>query len=546
MQPQRKQFLLFLSFFTLSLPLATEGSKSMQNLTTTTSLEFSNNAPSDKNQKQNESNIRKNDQKQLYDEESMSNEHQAHVPEMLIVDNMDTSELSTDSARQNLVSKSAEKNKHNISAESFEPSQSQRHQLDDGTYETQNFVETEEEYILADVDDEKKLIHPNEQKKLEEKIKSMTKEQVEEKIKKVISKANLNTQKFAEQPIAKQLETGLVISRYFYIKKNYSKELLNLVGFLQCNLEFTAEEREYQAYTMAKGKQGQKITKKLLEPIVQIRRDGPIDPDFQYRFSYDVVTGFSESYGEYCRQADNFLEPLKRLLYEFQPNEKQKDGNIDLESFLGRKIEKLIREQEKQFNEFARNVFEMSTDMLNKVKNIDCNLKEMMAFYDLLPRFFLLYKRIKEKLENMEDPVVDYYRQQFVEVHAKWLQVNNELFGYIGAFNVWLILNQGLFKMPFSFPKDDYFKITMIEMMAKSMIELTLEKDRYRTAIRNIIFKYKDVYDQLRVCFEGLEEYLYIKVPFQFPSLGKGKSNGGGKLAVVWGLVSVLLLWVRY
>ena len=380
----------------------------------------------------------------------------------------------------------------------------------------------EVEYIILDKEEEPMLIDPDDQIALIEKIKSMSRDEVQDSISKMISKKSLNTKKFAESSVVNQLETSLTITRYFYSKKNPSKDLLDVVGFLKCNLSFKTEEREYESYTITGRNKSKKVIKKLKEEIVSIERDSPIDPDFQYRFSYKVVSEFNESYVEYCRQVDNFIEPMKYMLKNF----KQED-EMALDAYLGKKIEDLIRKNNENFKAFSNLAFETSTNMLENIQNIDCNLKDMMAFYDLLPRFFLLYKRMKEKLEVVEDPdpIVLYYRDQLVEIHQSWLDTNNELFGYIGAFNTWLILNQGLFKMAYSFPSDDLFKINMMEMMAKSMIELTLEKDRYRTSIRNVLLKYKEIYNQIRDFFEGLEEYLYIKVPFDFPKLITLKVN---------------------
>lgn len=402
-------------------------------------------------------------------------------------------------------------------------------------------TEEDEEYILLDSDEEETLIDLEQQHVLIEKIKSMSKENVEESIKKLISKSSLNTQKFAESPVIRQLETGLVITRYFYIKKNFSKELLDLVGFLKCNLSFKTEEKEYEAVTVSS--KNRKVLKKVKETYVSIERDEPINSKYQYRFSYDVVGQFNDAYWEYCRQVDNFIEPMKNMLYDFKAKDKKDPQELNLESFLGKRIEKLIRENKQNFEAFGEKAFKTSTEMLKIIKNIDCNLKDMMAFYQLLPRFFLLYRRMKDKLESMEDPVVMYYGEQLVEIHSKWLATNNELFGYIGSFNVWLILNQGLFKMPYSFPSDDFFKISMIEMMAKSMIELTLEKDRFRTAIRNVYLRYKDIYNSLKVFFEGIEEYLYIKVPFEFPQLGS--KNHVGNFPVIGFILGTLLLWIK-
>lgn len=430
----------------------------------------------------------------------------------------------------------AKSSKHNA----HEDTQTDDHSMESHEAMTTG-IEEDEDYILLDSDEEETLIDLEQQHVLIDKIKSMSKEAVEVSIKKLISKSSLNTQKFAESPVIKQLETGLVITRYFYIKKNFSKELLDLVSFLRCNLSFKTEEKEYEAVTVSS--KSKKVLKKVKEPYVSIERDEPINTKYQYRFSYDVVGQFNDAYWEYCRQVDNFIEPMKNMLYDFKGRDSKGSEDLNLDSFLGKKIEKLIRENKKNFEEFGEKAFETSTEMLKVIKNIDCNLKDMMAFYQLLPRFFLLYRRMKDKLESMEDPVVMYYGEQLVEIHAKWLATNNELFGYIGSFNVWLILNQGLFKMPYSFPSDDFFKISMIEMMSKSMIELTLEKDRFRTAIRNVYLRYKDIYNSLKVFFEGIEEYLYIKVPFEFPQLGSKAHERN--LPVFGFILGALLLWIK-
>ena len=413
----------------------------------------------------------------------------------------------------------------------------------DSTDQSNNKSE-EVEYVYMDKEDEEKLLLTDEERSnLEEKIKSMGKDQIDSAIKSLISKKTLNTKQFSNSSVFNQLETGLVITRYFY-KKNYSTELLNLVSFLKCNLTFGFEEKEYEAVTISTKNKHKKVLKKVREPIVSIERDEPIDPQFQYRFSYNAVSQFSDSYAAYCRQVDNVLEPLKNMLYEFKNSDQNDPEKFGLESFLGVKIEKLIRENEKNFIDFGENAFTTSDDMLNIIKNIDCNLKDMMAFYQLLPRFFLLYKRIQSDLESKEDPVVLYYKDKLVDIHSKWLKTNNELFGYIGSFNVWLILNMGLFKMPGSFPSDDFFKISMIEMMAKSMIELTLEKDRYKTAIKNILIRYKNIYDEIEDFFEGLEEYLYIKVPFDFPKLeAKSFDKVFGMTWMVLG--GLIMLWFK-
>ena len=377
-----------------------------------------------------------------------------------------------------------------------------------------------EDMVEPDFDEGPMLLDLDEQEILIKNFKKLSGTQIEENYKILVNKDTINITQFYKENIYNQLFTGLMITRYFYNKKNISSQLIEQLSVFKCNLKFKTLDREYEGFTISKNKKKKKI-RIVKEKLVLIERDRPLDPKNAYQLTYDRVHKFNTFYGEFCQQLETFLEPLRTLLYEFKSKEFEDSSNksIGLNSFLGIKIDKLIRKTEKSFNQFITDNSGSNEEILQYVKNIDCNLKDMMAFYDLLPRFLLLFRRIKVKLEEEEDPVILYYREKLLEIHGQWLENNNNLFKYIAAFNFWMMMQQSIFKMPFSFPIDDFFKISMIEMMSKAMIDLTVEKERFRTAIKNSISTYKKIYEELHDFFEGLEEHMYIKVPFNFPTL---------------------------
>lgn len=384
-------------------------------------------------------------------------------------------------------------------------------------------------------DEDHLYLEEDEQRQLIERVKSISRADIDKSILSLVAEPLQNPKIFLQSPVDYQIEIGVILARYFHSKHNFKRELNNLVGVLKCNLSFQTETKSVPVQNTRTGKTG-KNTKQVTENVVLIERSRPLTRDSRFQFKFETVQHFKRSFDWFCTEINHFLEPLKQVFADFKKDGLASVDRKDPTSFLGAKIEGKLRQHEGTFKKISESGFSASEHLMLLIGNIDCDLKDMMAFYDLLPRFFLLYRRMKPKLESYEDPVVGFYGEKLVEIHSRWLKANNDLFRLIGGFDVWLVLTQSLFRLPFSFSRGNRFKVSMIEAVSKTFMEFTLEKDNYRTAIKLILQVYREIYEDLKVFFEGVEEYLFIKVPFRFSKLAfSGRLLGG--LVLILGLL---------
>lgn len=388
-----------------------------------------------------------------------------------------------------------------------------------------DYDDDQEEGYFENIKEDPKILADDEQTKLVKELMLMKMEDVYKEVHSMFSKSSINPSAFFDSPLSYQVQMGVLLTRFFFSKKKIKEELFKFVGFMKCNLYFELTDIKIPISVKTKNGTNEQKMKIHQKQIIVIERDQPLDPSLEYKFNYSLLQLFQHHYNHYSSQMDVLFHPLRRILDDLEQSRKGQQENFNyLENQTGKKIEVELRKNENLFNSIVKSNFQSNSEMIEIIRNIDCNLKDMMAFYDLLPRFFLVYKRIKNKLETNENPLVMHYTEQLVDIHSRWLSNTNSMFGYIGAFNTWQILNKSIYMLIHGFPKENIFKKNIIEIMSQILIELTIEKDNYKYAINQHMNTYKNLYKELRVFFEGIEEVLYIKVPFKFPKLDLTKS----------------------
>jgi hypothetical protein len=179
----------------------------------------------------------------------------------------------------------------------------------------------------------------------------------------------------------------------------------------------------------------------------------------------------------------------------------------------GQRLEAYILRYYKRFQELKNSIEKYIYDMEEAIRAVDCDVRDLMYFYYLLPRFRFIFSKMSNETYK-GDPIIMYYRDKVTEILFKWQTYNKDFFKYYSFFLFWFSFLEGIFEMPFGLNRNKQFKYTMIERTVESWMDATTLSQKFRSDSDTLISGYKDIFEELKLVFEGVEDYSSIKIPF--------------------------------
>ena len=173
----------------------------------------------------------------------------------------------------------------------------------------------------------------------------------------------------------------------------------------------------------------------------------------------------------------------------------------------GQKLEAIIVKYYKDFQNLKNRMENYLLIFEEAILKVDFNLRDLMSFYNLLPRFHLVYTRIYDNLKSNNNSIISFYRDKITEILYNWQKSNKKFFHFYSFFMFWIIYAESLFELPFNLTQNTEFKYTMIERTVESWLDTTTHSLQYKNDSDNLLFEYKNIFQDVKNVFDGLEEY---------------------------------------
>ena len=414
------------------------------------------------------------------------------------------------------------------------PKQSEIVEEDSDDFKDQEEVDQDEE-VLRETDKmlNKRNLTDEEEINLETEFRKMHGRDIDSKFETIINKKTLTYKSAIDVSFYEVAMRGLVLARFFYRRHHIVSFLeQTFKSYFYCTMSLTKKNGQIMHLVRINkpDKQQKAELRKVKNPMKLIGKErqkskfynSSVSKSKMFNFTYERFKKFNEDFNCLCELIDNMNYFIGRAI-----TESKLDKSMNMIDPLptvyntGRKIESVILKYYDRFQELKNRLEDYIQVFEEAVHQVDCDVKDMMSFYSLLPRFHLVYTRIHSNLQNNENSVISFYRDKVTETLYKWQQSNKSFFHYFSFFLFWLSYAESIFELPFSLSINKDFKYTMIERSAESWLDTTTQSLKYRSDSDLLIMEYKDIFEDIRQIFEGVEEFASIKIPFGIIDINK-------------------------
>lgn len=414
----------------------------------------------------------------------------------------------------------------------------------------------------------KRNLTDEEEVELQTSFRRMWDRELEKKFDSIIAKKQLAYRTIIEQPHFASALNTLVFGKYFYRKQHINSFLEDVLGRqFYCTLELTQRDNQYFHVVKTDSQEhllrAKSLPRGAVEPSVDAENapskdeiDNPIrlkgklrekskfyherEDEQKKRFglNFEKVAKFNRDFNGLCELIDNLNFFFGQTITASGLDKTH--SLLDPEGLVldtGHRLECYLLRNYKRFQELKNSVEKYIYDLEEALLAVDCDVRDLMYFYLLLPRFRVIYSQVKRR-RNPHDHVVMYYRDKVTQLTFKWQQSNKAFFKYYSFFLFWFSFLEGLFELPFSLSQDRHFKYTMFERTIESWMDVTTLSLKFRTDSDLLLAQYEETFEELRDLFQGLEEYIAIKIPFDIKDI-----RGAAGLLVSGVLALMALLW---
>lgn len=410
-----------------------------------------------------------------------------------------------------------------------------------------------EEYVMEEnheeFDTQRENLTAEEEQQLQETLFKMNDLQVQEKFNKITKKKNLYMPAYLQLSSYDIAFNGLIMARHLYKKKNVNTYLKNtLMQYYYCKIHLKKDGSTYNRVIRVNKKFKAQLLKDQTFRKAMKDNDvidyGGVDTDIrhkedsdapavansadkkkQFGLNFHLLKQFNSDFNNFCELIENMNFYFGQILTE-TGLAKSKDVHDAQETInaAGTRLENVIRKYYKRYNDIKDNMESYIERLYRAIEVIDCDVRDMMSFYLLLPRFHLVYKKIYRSLKSNDNSVIIYYRDKIVEILYKWQTYNSEIFKYFSILSFWAIMAEGIFELSNSITQNIDFKYTMLERSIEVWLDMTTLAQSLQMNSDLMLESYATLYQELTVLFEGLEAYINLKIPFPIVPLSAKSS----------------------
>ena len=387
------------------------------------------------------------------------------------------------------------------------------------TEETSDLTYTEVQYLTNE-----------EEATLEKRVFEMSNKEVSKKFFFILRKQNLLLPKYFELSSYKSAFNGLVLTRFLFKKSNSQKFLHNLLkSFFYCKISLTKDSSGYarvikvsKILTKSAGKFANSDQATLAELKSQSYQYLKDNSHKNFGFTFDLYQRFNRDINAFTEFIENLKFFFGQVLTEGgMATSRDAMDPVDQVMFTGMRLERVIKKNFSRFNAIKDHLAEYVEQVYRGVFRIDCDVRDMMAFYRLLPRFHLVYSKIHDRLVELRDPVIEYYKEKIVELLFHWQQHTQKVLEVFNIIMLWTIQAKFIFELPGTFSQNLRFKYTMIVRSVETWLDITTVAQNFQMTSDLILDSYLAQYQELRDVFAGLEDYINLKIPFDIPVIKK-------------------------
>jgi hypothetical protein len=291
-------------------------------------------------------------------------------------------------------------------------------------------------------------------------------------------------------------------------------------------------EEELENHEIKKNKR--RVNTKSIDAKIQTKK--------KFGMNFIIYNKFNKDFNSFCELIENMNFYFGQILTDsgLDKSNNLNDSQVIIDN-TGMELEGIIKKYYKTYNEIKDRIEVYVEDLHKAFESIDCDIRDLMYFFRLLPRFHLIYKKIYEKLKDQNDSVIEYYKEKIVEILYNWQNYNGETFKYFSMMIFWTIQAESLFELPFSITRNKDFKYTMIVRSVEVWLELTSFAQNFQMNSDLMLDNYVNIYDELKIVFEGLESYMNLKIPFKIPEIERSSFAGN-----IFALVSLIFVFVLF
>ena len=399
----------------------------------------------------------------------------------------------------------------------------------------------------------------DEELKLEEYIRGLKGDRVDQEFEKMtqIKKLSIIAQnKTSNLDMAMQ---GLVFTRFFFKKHHISKVVeSSFSDYYYCSVHidktqdflarYVFKESQHPHYVMSDQQRlafhNARGSFNHLKDPKRTHKDASKSKK-KYLMKYSLLKRFEESY-------DAFTGLISKINFLFGQRIKERETvNIhlgvaiqSLSTTTGDTFERIIKKYYSEFRKIRLNAENYMGDLTVGLNEITCDIRDMMAFYHVLPRFSVVYRHMHEMLQMKDDPIVNFYRDRIVQLLYDWQFTTRKYMKIYSLFNFWVVYLSAIFEMPFDMVHNHQLRIVLVQRAVLEWLDASDNVIKYRGELKAIMSRFEKKFLKIVDVFEGLEDHIGIRIPFNIQPLEEVNSAGRG--ALTWIVVGSLIMFWKY
>jgi len=139
-----------------------------------------------------------------------------------------------------------------------------------------------------------------------------------------------------------------------------------------------------------------------------------------------------------------YLEIVDQL-----PEKMHKSVNLVVSEklILGEEVLKRLRKKSTEAKELFTKLDKEYGDIFVKLNHTQCDVKDYMNFFNLLPRFLYVYRNLQEEFKKLENPYIKYASNLIKNLSFDWRERMNSMFKSVQFINFFIIYTKMVFEL---------------------------------------------------------------------------------------------------
>lgn len=186
------------------------------------------------------------------------------------------------------------------------------------------------------------------------------------------------------------------------------------------------------------------------------------------------------------------------------------DLKVSEKLLLGEEVLKRLRKKSMDAKTLFTKLDKDYGNIFINMNRTQCDVKDYMSFYNLLPRFLYVYKSLEDKFKELSDPYIKYATNLIKTLSFQWRERMNAMFKSMQFINFFIIFSKMVFEMV-------QVSNDPLEILKPLEVFLNLYNMNNHTfaAISNLRKEFLDQYHEVKKVFHLLEKNFSLNsMPF--------------------------------